>query len=794
MMKDRGDYNRTETRLQLLKNGYEPLANHHKMCLFKGWSQFDITEEMIRSKDWARNGRGRDTGVRCGRVVALDMDILDADLLEDLADAVIENGIIEESFFVRVGKAPKELWVYRTEETIGRGRTGKFGVEGELDGHQVEVLGKGCQFAAYGEHSPGVPYQWIENNLLDYEWSELPVISKGQTTELIEFATEFFEARGFVRLSVGADMADGFALRYDLEKDHVYLTDELGEVDVETLQAYLSRQAPGTSIRLRSSPFRPGEHDLKSVVASISHGEICISDFLLGTSQFLSDHEMHDCITDIGKALTPFIEHQEEQQREQRDKAVEDLVIYPGDPFDLALEKCLKRFVYLPSLNEVGDIMKRGDANWTITMDAFRNRLYPFFKEMPKNKTTVVERLDHTWKQMPERMIAEDAMMRPDMPAPFFTDERGLDFVNTYKRPSFPEGGTSLPGHDMLRRLVPDQRERRWLKQWLAKKWLEPATRGHGVIMVAPDAYGTGRGTFLKMLSKIFGENLVASIDFNTFAGKTYQSQYNDWVADNLIVAIEEAQETSPGETRWQLRTNAYEHLKNIVDPGKQSTWVSRKVNKNSPSRIFSSIIIFTNHVDAIAIPPNDRRLTVLANGPAQPPDYWANIHAWIDDAANIGAFVRDLERVDLSDYNPYGAPLDTSMRRRMIDISASDLDILVDEAFASFEGDVAVFEQMRRYIEHAIQVYDDADLPDGWKKIARKTFDRRTSPTNLRIKLGGSRRLRPRIIKNTGVWADAEEEAVLKEVLRNGDPYLAHRDGDIIDLQAHVKSQKDLK
>lgn len=797
MMKDRGDYNRTQTRIQLLNRGYEPLANHRKRCLLKGWSQFDVTEELIRSKEWARSGLNRDTGVRCGRVVAVDLDILDTDTLEDFADAVIEAGIIEESSFVRIGNAPKELWVYRAEETIGRGRTGKFGQDGDEDGHQVEVLGKGCQFGAYGEHSEGVPYAWVEDDLQEHSIARLPPITKDQVTRLIEFAVSFFEERGLVRLSVGADMADGFELQYDLEPEHVYLTDEIGEADVETLEEYLLSQRPGTTLRLRSSPFRPGEHDLKSVVASIAHGEICISDFLLGTSQFRSNQTMYDQLALIGDALRPLIEQREQKEKERQEEQVEDLHLHPDDPFELALDKCLARFVFLPGPNVVGDILKRGEDNWTISMDAFKTRLYPWFQEVAKGRTTAVERLDHTWRQMPHRMIAEDAVMRPEMPEPFFQDERGLSFVNTYRRPSFPEGGSSLLGHDLLRKLIPDQRERQWLKQWLAKKWESPETRGHGVIMVATDEYGTGRGTFLKLMAKIFGDSLVASIDFNTFAGKTYQSQYNNWISDSLIVAIEEAQETTPGETRWQMRSNAYEHLKNVIDPGKQSAWVNRKGQNNTRARLYSSVCIFTNHVDAIAIPPNDRRLVVLSNGPAQPPDYWTRIHDWLDDPANIGAFVRDLEQVDLSTYDPFGAPMDTPMRRRMIDISTSDLDTLIDEAFRAFVGDVAVFEQMRRHIEESIQTYDDTDLPDKWTSIARRVFDRRTAPTkqsNMRIKLGGGKRLRPRIVRNEGIWNNADVDDIRAEVMRNGDPYVAHQSGDVIDLNARTKSRKKPK
>ena len=174
---------RTALRLKLYEGGFSPLANKSKLCLTREWSTIKVTPDLIRSREWARSKSFMDTGIRCGDVVALDWDIDDPDLLNDLLDAVVATGLVEESPFVRIGRPPRELWVYRTSEKIGKRTTGHFSAPDapeDESGYAVEILGAGCQFAAYGQRDADTAYQWPVQSLVDAEYMDLPVITKAQ--------------------------------------------------------------------------------------------------------------------------------------------------------------------------------------------------------------------------------------------------------------------------------------------------------------------------------------------------------------------------------------------------------------------------------------------------------------------------------------------------------------------------------------------------------------------------------------------------------------------------------------
>jgi hypothetical protein len=70
----------------------------------------------------------------------------------------------------------------------------------------------------------------------------------------------------------------------------------------------------------------------------------------------------------------------------------------------------------------------------------------------------------------------------------------------------------------------------------------------------------------------------------------------------------------------------------------------------------YCSLWIATNHANAMSIPANDRRFTILRNGRAITPDEAVEIDRWMSDPANIGALSQMLAARDLSGFNMMGA------------------------------------------------------------------------------------------------------------------------------------------
>ena len=758
---------RTELRLKLYENGFTPLANKSKMCLIKGWSTLDVTPELIQSKAWARSGSFLDTGIRGGDVIALDWDIADNKLLNKLLDEVVEQGIVDESVFVRIGKPPRELWVYRTRDKIGKRTTGHF-LPPDADplehhGFAVEVLGKGCQFAAFGQRDEVNEYKWPEESLLDHEYMDLPTITLPQVEALVAYATAFFERNGLERHSPGGGTDHGSTHAYDLEPDMLFEGQEIGEVTVTELTEILQAN-PDDVIRLKADPFRPTSGTW-SCMASLAHGVLCISDHGTYTSHFPVEADTQKAVSALGQLLAERAARQPKPAPLPQKR--EPVFLDPYEPFEASLKKSVEKYVYVTDGNLVVDL---DDMQVPMTADTFNNLTRNIYTtEIGKQGGEKIVRLSDQWFQEKTRRTLRTMSMRPDQPYPVFV-EAGVDHLNTYEPNILPTTGDAGIGMAFIETLLPVENERRYFLQWLGHKIDHPADRGPGIIMVAHETYGTGRGTLIDLLRCIFGQRYVRNVNFATLSGSTYQSQYNEWMVDSLVVAVDEAQETNASVGRWQARHNAYEKLKEVVDPGNHHVDIIRKGARNTAGRTFASIIVLTNHADAIGLPISDRRFAVLENGQTLSQDQARAVHAWMEDPGNIGAFIAYVRTVDRSSYNPFAAPPLTASKQEMAEASSSEMDRIVNEIMAGFSNTLLCFDQVHLMVEAYLQD-NQVEVPDDWTRVANLLFKRKTRKLvegSDRVRIEGKQRT-VRVVGRVASDIVATSENVIVEVLKNG-------------------------
>ena len=144
-----------EQRLASLRNGFEPLPATGKAVRLSGWQKLLVDEAAVRQYDPAHSN----TGFRTGAVVAVDIDVLDLAVVDSIEDEAMR--LFEPSPLARVGRAPKRLLVYRSDNPTRRKMaTPQFTLNGEKA--QVELLGFGQQFIAFGTHpDTGEPYRWL---------------------------------------------------------------------------------------------------------------------------------------------------------------------------------------------------------------------------------------------------------------------------------------------------------------------------------------------------------------------------------------------------------------------------------------------------------------------------------------------------------------------------------------------------------------------------------------------------------------------------------------------------------
>lgn len=122
------------------------------------WGGFDWRRHQTTLADviqWATKDNAS-FGLRSDRFPGVDIDCTDAALSKIISEFVTKKlGAAP----VRIGRAPKQLLVYRTEEGFGRMRLWIKTSSGE---HLVEILGVGQQYLVHGLHPvTQLPYRWL---------------------------------------------------------------------------------------------------------------------------------------------------------------------------------------------------------------------------------------------------------------------------------------------------------------------------------------------------------------------------------------------------------------------------------------------------------------------------------------------------------------------------------------------------------------------------------------------------------------------------------------------------------
>jgi len=148
----------------------------------------------------ANDGRalnGSSIGIVTTWTPALDADCMDPEFMAEF------KARIWQAFGcppVRVGRAPKLLMLFRTDEPFKKEASASY-IDSEGRRAQLEILGKGQQFVAYGIHpDTNKPYEWTGlEEPLNIRADQLPILTAEMRQTAIDVFEELCEARGWPR-------------------------------------------------------------------------------------------------------------------------------------------------------------------------------------------------------------------------------------------------------------------------------------------------------------------------------------------------------------------------------------------------------------------------------------------------------------------------------------------------------------------------------------------------------------------------------------------------------------------
>jgi hypothetical protein len=363
----------------------------------------------------------------------------------------------------------------------------------------------------------------------------------------------------------------------------------------------------------------------------------------------------------------------------------------PAVGMDGALERLLARYCFVAAGSKVVDLQAT-PLTRTPMLDLADFRNDHARQVLQGSKRGPLER---AWLRDPERLSARDWVDDPRLaPGLSEPDDVGIRTFNTWRAPVFLPGGDCTAFQAHIRYMLPVEREREVFLDWLAHKLQNPAARSYGVVMVTT-TYGTGRSTLGHILDRLWRRRTRRI----KLAAMTDRGGFNEWVLGAQLVVIEELCEDIPD---WRHALETYEQLKSYIDPRAGAIPVNVKHGFKGEVDLFANFLMFTNHVDALALPDDDRRLTVLHNPREKAPaaHYDAVFAALANDLA-AGALYEWLMARDVSRFEAWLPPM-TPAKQHMIEASRNAHGDAVARAKELLPGRVATLAQWQLAVRRA--------------------------------------------------------------------------------------------
>lgn len=744
----------TEIRRRLLQNGYTPLANKDKMCVLPGWSHLPVDEAQIDA--WSQQYRWRATGVRVeNRLAVIDLDVDDAEAIEAIVDAIPDD-IWERlrAAPIRRGKGAKEAWFCRLaegEEPFYRLASAGFRRAPEDETVQrVEIFAGdngGRQFGAYGAHTIGesgdvdVSYRWVEDRgLCDVALEDLPVLTRAEFALVAEIASRTLEGIGWHPDLLSKPGFSSGAPVYDLHDGMIFETRDHGEVGLAELEDLC---AAGDEVRLSASWLEgPAAVNMTRCIASLHPRDGRLS--ILETASF----EIHrpadlapkpvtqsalDRLRSLSEGSTIFTSAAPAAPAPE--PTTTEVGAQMADDMSAVTDALLHDVAFCPS--EQRCVMPiDGGPERAMTMSNFTTLMRPWSVEVrgPRGGVQMINPAT-LWAADPRRVTVGGYRFRPDLSGQRLVpgDGDGMVYINTYREPVAIEVDASdvASARDafeaLLAHLVPDDDDRAWFRMWLASKVQRPWLPNCGVILVA-EQQGTGRGTLFDMLQVAIGRAYVRAISSVELMGGGGQGQYNDWLASSLLVLCEEvmAGDDAGGAMAWKRR-EMYERLKQLVDPRQRIVEIRRKGLQNYSAEVFASVLMATNHLNALPLDHADRRIAVLVQ-PEVKFDDNAALRALVNPHRASGRFSEEfgaalrahLMSVPVDFDALRTAPELSGGRDLMRDNNEGDVESLLRAVLSRIPGDFVTYDALRRRMQNAVTAEGEGDHLRNWWRRAQ--------------------------------------------------------------------------
>jgi hypothetical protein len=204
--------------------------------------------------------------------------------------------------------------------------------------------------------------------------------------------------------------------------------------------------------------------------------------------------------------------------------------------------------------------------------------------------------------------------------------------------------------------LIPNQKQREDLLDWLAHAAQHPETRPHFHFLLVAAQEGTGRSWLVEILRRLWGERHAGETDLH----RLLDDSFNSLLSAKILMAVHEVK--APADERYSHR----DRLKSLLTD--TLITVNEKHEPRWTERFCARFLMFTNRDDALPLSETDRRVYVVRCAD-QPKDagYYSQLYGLVDDNTFLGGVWQMLRTRNIRNFNPGArAPLN-EMKQQLI-------------------------------------------------------------------------------------------------------------------------------
>ena len=276
--------------------------------------------------------------------------------------------------------------------------------------------------------------------------------------------------------------------------------------------------------------------------------------------------------------------------------------------------------------------------------------------------------LGQAWITSPRRKNAPRIVMAPKELA-ILTDGS----INSWKGfTCVSKAGDVRPFIDLLKRLIPDVNERRYVLIWLAYLVQNPEARFFVALVIWSLQQGTGKNLLFETVTSLFNKRHTKVVGQEVF-----NDGFTDWQAHKVVVICDEVSSTDKRSTSDRIKG-----------------WITATDNtinaKNEPKFTQDNLIKYiflSNHADAVFLNETDRRFFVVEATSTRLPSDFADAYVKWRDSDGRSALRNYLVNINTKEFNPKAPAPSSNAKREMVEDNKSDLERWVDETLEQYQA-----------------------------------------------------------------------------------------------------------